>query len=357
MTDHNFNDEVAADKNQTIDYRPAEPKGPEGFGPADLPPVLGHYVVGQELKHGGMGRIVRVWDEQFKRPLALKLVRERNARLEQRLVYEGRLTGCLQHPSIPPVHDQGRLPDGRPYFIMKLIQGGSLSDLLRRRASPTEELPRFLLIFEQLCAAAGYAHSQGVIHRDLKPGNVMVGAFGEVQLIDWGLAKLMPGAMAALEPVADEPGTMYGLKQTTVVAGLETTAGAALGTPAYMAPEQARGELESPDARADVFGLGAILCEVLTGSPAYRGRDVHAVADQARRADLTDAWERLANCGAAAGGAAATAVGSGVGGGSGAVGAGRECLGTVADAAGDRTPRAGRDPEPRSADRPGGDRR
>ena len=102
------------------------------------------------------------------------MVRERDPRMEQRQLYEGRLTGCLQHPGIPPVHDQGRLPDGRPYFIMKLIQGSSLSELLRKRLSPAEKLPDFLLIFEQLCEAVGYAHSRQVIHRDLKPGNVMV---------------------------------------------------------------------------------------------------------------------------------------------------------------------------------------
>src|SRR5262249_18483432 len=149
-----------------------------------------------------------------------------DARLEQRLVYEGRLTGCLQHPGIPPVHDQGRLADGRPYFVMKLIQGASLADLLRRRACPAEELPRFLLVFEQLCEAVGYAHSRQVVHRDLKPGNVMVGAFGEVQLIDWGLAKLVRPAAAA-PAVEDEPGTMYGLKETTAAAGPETTVGTA----------------------------------------------------------------------------------------------------------------------------------
>ncbi len=227
------------------------------------------------------------------------MVRGRHVGEERRLVYEGRLTGCLQHPGIPPVHNQGQFPDGRSYFIMKLIQGSSLSELLRQRATPAAELPRFLLIFEQLCEAVGYAHSRRVIHRDLKPGNVMVGAFGEVQVIDWGLAKVLrPGPAAAPQLGAEEPGTVFGLKQTAAAVGLETTAETVLGTLAYMAAEQARGELERLDARADVFGLGAILCEVLTGSPPYLGHDICEVLAKAKRADLAEAWSRLEGCGA-----------------------------------------------------------
>ena len=164
-----------ADSNQTVDDLPAASRIDAAHRPADLPAFVGRYLVGQELKQGGMGRIVRVWDGDFKRPLALKMVRERDPRLEQRQLYEGRLTGCLQHPGIPPVHDQGCLPDGRPYFIMKLIQGSSLSELLRKRSTPTAELPQFLLISSNFAEAVGYAHSRQVIHRDLKPGNVMVG--------------------------------------------------------------------------------------------------------------------------------------------------------------------------------------
>src|SRR5262249_18250515 len=126
------------------------------------------------------------------RSLALKVLlpeHRGDPGLEQRFLAEAQLTAQLQHPGIPPVHEIGRLTDGRPFFAMKLIQGRTLADLLRARSGPAERLPYFLGIFAQVCQAVGYAHSRGVIHRDLKPSNVMVGAFGEGQVMDWGLAK------------------------------------------------------------------------------------------------------------------------------------------------------------------------
>src|SRR5262249_34717808 len=126
----------------------------------------------------------------FDRPLAMKVLLERgDNHLAERFLREGKLTGQLQHPGIPPVQEMGKLDDGRPYFIMKLIEGRSLYDLLRARSSPSQDLPLFVSIFEQICHTLGYAHAKGIIHRDLKPSNVMVGAFGEVQVMDWGLAK------------------------------------------------------------------------------------------------------------------------------------------------------------------------
>src|SRR5262249_10361492 len=156
-------------------------------------------------------------------------------------------------------------PDRRPYFTMKLVKGKTLAALLEQRASPQDDLPRFLTIFGQVCQTVAYAHARGVIHRDLKPANVMVGAFGEVQVMDWGLAKVLPHAGQAEEtstqevtsirtgsagagPVGQRVGTLYGM-----------------GTFGYMPPEQALGEAEQIDERADVFALGAILCVVLTG--------------------------------------------------------------------------------------------
>jgi formylglycine-generating enzyme required for sulfatase activity/serine/threonine protein kinase len=260
--------------------------------PAELPARVGSYVLEGEIARGGMGRIIRIRDHDFDRPLAMKILLQRRPDLEERLLREARITGVLQHPGVPPVHALGRLDDGRPYFIMKLIQGRSLKELLER-ASPTE-LPRFLAIFEQICHTIGYAHGNGVIHRDLKPGNVMVGAFGEVQVMDWGLAKLTSSPEAAPEWKSDSIAPVRRAAGTAEW----TQAGTTLGTPAYMAPEQARGEIEKLDARTDVFGLGAILCNILTGKPPFIGSGSRAIINQAAGGDLADAYARLADCGA-----------------------------------------------------------
>src|SRR5262249_42311604 len=175
----------------------------------------------------------------------------------------------LQHPGVVPVYGLGRLAAGRPYFTMKLVQGRTLAELLAARTGPGQDRPRLLKVFEQVCQALAYAHARGVIHRDLKPANVMVGAFGEVQVMDWGLAKLLSAAPAdaGSEPPADRGDVL----PTRCAAGGETQAGAVLGTPGYMAPEQARGEVDTLDARCDVFGLGALLCAILTGQPPFGG--------------------------------------------------------------------------------------
>ncbi len=164
------------------------------------------------------------------------------------------------------------------------------------------DLPRFLSIFEQVCQTMAYAHARRVIHRDLKPANVMVGNFGEVQVMDWGLAKVL-----AEGGVADEARAM-GKADTAILtvrsgsagSGSESQAGSVLGTPAYMAPEQARGDGEQIDERADVFGLGAILCEILTGRPPFAGATREEIRAKSARGDLTDALGRLEACGAEA---------------------------------------------------------
>jgi serine/threonine-protein kinase len=249
-----------------------------------------------------MGVVLRVRDSVLGRSLALKALLEEHKdrpELVRRFLDEARLMGQLQHPGVPPVHDLGELPDGRPFFALKLIKGRTLAELLKERKSPTEELPHYLGIFGQVCQTIAYAHSKGVLHRDLKPGNVMVGAFGEVQVMDWGLAKLLtaaPDQPAAPAREATESSTIFTVP--TAAPGPSTQVGSVLGTPAYMAPEQARGEIERLDERADVFGLGAILCVILTGQPPFLGSGKEDTHRRAMRGELDDAFARLDACGA-----------------------------------------------------------
>ncbi len=214
-----------------------------------------------------MGSVHRARDPELGRTLALKILLEDhqyNPEILRRFLEEARIAGQLQHPGVVPVHDIGRLSDDRPYFAMKLVEGRTLAALLAERKSPAEELQRFLLVFEQVCQTMAYAHSRGVIHRDLKPANIMVGAFGEVQVMDWGLAKLLTQDASSEAPVATEAPVVSSLSAVNFG---QTQAGSVVGTPSYMAPEQARGL--SVDVRADVFGLGGILCEILTGQPPF----------------------------------------------------------------------------------------
>jgi serine/threonine protein kinase len=258
------------------------------------------YEVLEELAQGGMGIVYRVRDLRLRRDLALKVLRpEYQDRLDarQRFLEEVQIAGQLQHPGIVPVHELGNLPDGRPFFTMKLVRGRTLAELLVGRPAPSHELPHFVGIFQQVCQAVASAHSKGVLHRDLKPANVMVGAFGEVQVMDWGLAKLLDADHTAATP--SSAGATVSVVETarTDTEDAQTQAGAVLGTLAYMAPEQALGEIERVDRRSDVFGLGAILCEILTGLPPYTGssRQVNA---QAQLGQVAGALGRLEGCGA-----------------------------------------------------------
>jgi tetratricopeptide (TPR) repeat protein len=241
-----------------------------------------------------MGVVLRAWDPELHRPLAVKVLQQAHAHrpgMERRFHQEVQITGQLQHPGIPPIHEGGVLPDGRPFFAMKLIEGQTLAELLRQRRQPAEGLLRLLAIFGQVCQTLAYAHSKGVIHRDLKPSNVMVGAFGEVQVMDWGIAKPLTADCSEAEA-----STMATLRSTPPEGG--SRPGTLLGTPAYMAPEQARGEVDRLDERCDVFGLGAILCELLTGKPPRAGDRGNALQARATGTDLDATLARLDGCGA-----------------------------------------------------------
>jgi len=213
----------------------------------------------------------------------------------ERFVTEAKITAKLPHPGIPPVHALGTLDDGTPWLAMKLIRGQTLAELLKKRSSPRDDLPRFIQVFEQICQAVGFAHSRGILHRDLKPLNVMVGEFGEVQVMDWGLAKDTTSRQRQLTGDAGEPDDS---RRRLEDAGnvQHTAAGTIMGTPGYMAPEQARGE--PVDARADVFAPGSILAAILTGQPAFVGTSKYETIAKAASADLADVLARLDACGA-----------------------------------------------------------
>jgi serine/threonine protein kinase/Flp pilus assembly protein TadD len=270
-----------------------------------LPGHLGRYEVLEEIGRGGMGAVLRGHDPDLGRDLAIKVLlpgHQHDPAVVRRFTEEAQIGGQLQHPGIVPVYEVGRAGEMQPYFAMKLIRGRTLAALLRERTDPRQDLPRFEQVFEQVCQTMAYAHSRGVIHRDLKPSNIMVGAFGEVQVMDWGLAKVLPRKEQGGR-TKEETRTDFGAVRTvrSAGAGPASQPGHVLGTPAYMAPEQAWGEVDRLDERSDVFGLGAILCEILTGQPPYGEGEDHLLLRKAARADLGEALARLEVCRADAG--------------------------------------------------------
>ncbi len=273
-----------------------------------LPPSKGNYQILGQIAKGGVGVILKTHDTDLGRDVAMKVLLHDHAdkpNVLQRFVEEAQIGGQLQHPGIVPVYEMGLMADERPYFTMKLVKGKTLQALLSDRADPDEDRRRFLQIFEQICQTLAYAHSRRVIHRDLKPANIMVGAFGEVQVVDWGLAKVMPEGGIDDEIAAQrqpDHQTQVSIIETirssgSSSAGSQSLVGTVMGTPAYMPPEQAMGEVDHLDERADVFSLGAILCEMLTGKPPYIGAH-DKVLMEAARAMQDNARERLATCGA-----------------------------------------------------------
>jgi serine/threonine-protein kinase len=277
---------------------PVDPRDPAAS--LHLPPPTdrsGRYELLGEIDRGGMGAVLRGRDPELGRELAIKVLLERHRgdpALVRRFVEEARIGGQLQHPGIVPVYEFGAFSDARPYFTMRLVEGRTLKSLLEGRKDPDDDRPRSLAIFEQVAQTVAYAHARGVIHRDLKPSNVMVGSFGEVQVMDWGLAKRLDRADGVAREAEGEP--EWPVPEDPAVSS--TRPGSVVGTPSYMAPEQARGEVDLVDERADVFGLGAILCQILTGTPPYCGTSLAEVMDQAARGDTTEALARLEDCGA-----------------------------------------------------------
>jgi len=290
-------------------------------------PCIGRYPVTSRLGAGGMGEVYAVFDPDLGREVAAKVIRgEVDARYLRKFVLEAQITGQLQHPSIVPVHELGRTPEGQLYFTMKKIEGRTLAAMLAADraddevvARPPSSAPlwpstapssaepslpqgasphaarRDRRLFERIgvmlkvCEAVGFAHSKGVIHRDLKPDNVMIGEFGEVLVCDWGLAKVLAGT--APEDASDA-GTSTSRPSAP---GAATLAGDVMGTPAYMPPEQALGNVLEVDERVDIYALGAMLYQVLSGEPPYAGHSASAVLEQVIAGPPTPLAERTSS--------------------------------------------------------------
>jgi len=260
---------------------------PHGLPPQILPETIGRYTRGSEYARGGIGRILLVHDEQIGRDVILKeLLPEhissptdstlsqmptgaspkspmrKSASMMARFLQEAKITGQLEHPSIVPVYELGTRKDGQLYYTMKLVRGDTLSVAIKDCKSLQDRLA-LLRSFLDVCQAMAYAHSKGVIHRDLKPSNIMVGEFGECVVLDWGLAKMQRDVDAHREALEK---TISQLKLgDDKVAGMQTRSKDVLGTPLYMSPEQARGEVDGVGLHSDVYSLGVILYEILSG--------------------------------------------------------------------------------------------
>jgi len=261
---------------------------------AVLPETPGRYRHISQHGKGGMGRVLLVHDASLGRDIALKELLSdletgstgpdtplrKSTEVTARFLQEAFVTARLEHPNIVPVYEVGRRPAGNLFYTMRLVRGKTLGQAIGSAKSMTERLaliPNFL----SLCHAIAYAHSRKVIHRDIKPSNIMVGEFGETVVLDWGVAKVRD----AEDPFSESIRSMPEDVETSPGAWLETEYGTAVGTPQYMSPEQAMGQLDEVDERSDVYALGVVLYEILAGVPPYKAKSLHALLLDVSRGD------------------------------------------------------------------------
>jgi len=222
------------------------------------------YTFIKELARGGMGTVYLAEDTELNRQVAIKVLSatEISDDLRRRMIREAQIIARLEHPGIVPVHDVGELPDGRVFYAMKLVRGVRLDEYAANTSSMRERLHKF----QAVCDAVAFAHAHGVIHRDLKPQNIMIGSFGEVLVLDWGVAKILRDDRG---PVASEADTLMlpGPNQPNPNTTSDTSQGTVIGTRQYMSPEQARGEVDQLDQRSDIYSLGAVFYFLLTDQP------------------------------------------------------------------------------------------
>jgi serine/threonine protein kinase len=255
------------------------------------------YTLREFLARGGMGIVYLAQDQVLDRRVAIKILdsADLDGALAERLNKEARVLARLEHPGIVPVHDAGTLSDGHVFYVMKFVEGARLDQFLASVAS----LPERLRLFLRICDSVSFAHSRGILHRDLKPSNIMIGAFGEVLVMDWGLAKILePDATSNSRPAVSSGALLSSSNTAPARSSGATQDGIAMGTPGFMSPEQAAGKSADLDERSDIFSLGKLL-EFIARPAANQdsarlSRALQAICDKAAAVNRTQRYGRVA---------------------------------------------------------------